>query len=180
MYYHFDYVGGPRNYKWINVSQIQRIWEQMNLTYSHGVDRIWIVNVGDLKPMEYPINFFLDMAWNPAQFNSQNLLSHTEKWCTAQFGEKYAKEAARLIDTYTKYSRRITPELLNDTIYSLKNYNEFETVMNDFRALALDAFLERQALQFVSPGVPGIGVNMCCHVHCFVSLRFILHDARSA
>ena len=140
MYYHFDYVGGPRNYKWINVSQIQRIWEQMNLTYSHGVDRIWIVNVGDLKPMEYPISFFLDMAWNPAQFNSQNLLSHTEKWCTAQFGEKYAKEAARLIDTYTKYSRRITPELLNDTIYSLKNYNEFETVTNDFRALALDAF----------------------------------------
>ena len=140
MYYHFDYVGGPRNYKWINVSQIQRIWEQMNLTYSHGVDRIWIVNVGDLKPMEYPINFFLDMAWNPAQFNSQNLLSHTEKWCAAQFGEKYSKEAARLIDTYTKYSRRITPELLNDTIYSLKNYNEFETVMNDFRALALDAF----------------------------------------
>ena len=140
MYYHFDYVGGPRNYKWINVSQIQRIWEQMNLTYSHGVDRIWIVNVGDLKPMEYPINFFLDMAWNPAQFNSQNLLSHTEKWCAAQFGEKYSKEAARLIDTYTKYSRRITPELLNDTIYSLKNYNEFETVMNDFRALALEAF----------------------------------------
>ena len=140
MYYHFDYVGGPRNYKWINVSQIQRIWEQMNLTYSHGVDRIWIVNVGDLKPMEYPISFFLDMAWNPAQFNSQNLLSHTEKWCAAQFGEKYSKEAARLIDTYTKYSRRITPELLNDTIYSLKNYNEFETVMNDFRALALDAF----------------------------------------
>lgn len=140
MYYHFDYVGGPRNYKWINVSQIQRIWEQMNLTYSHGVDRIWIVNVGDLKPMEYPISFFLDMAWNPAQFNSQNLLSHTEKWCAAQFGEKYSKEAARLIDTYTKYSRRVTPELLNDTIYSLKNYNEFETVVNDFRALALDAF----------------------------------------
>ena len=140
MYYHFDYVGGPRNYKWINVSQIQRIWEQMNLTYSHGVDRIWIVNVGDLKPMEYPISFFLDMAWNPAQFNSQNLLSHTEKWCAAQFGEKYSKEVARLIDTYTKYSRRITPELLNDTIYSLKNYNEFETVMNDFRALALEAF----------------------------------------
>ncbi|MDR2810464.1 MAG: glycosyl hydrolase 115 family protein, partial [Tannerellaceae bacterium] len=52
MYYHFDYVGGPRNYKWMNVSQIQRTWEQMNLTYSHGVDRLWVVNVGDLKPME--------------------------------------------------------------------------------------------------------------------------------
>jgi len=139
MYYHFDYVGGPRNYKWINVSQIQRIWEQMNLTYSHGVDRIWIVNVGDLKPMEYPISFFLDMAWNPNQFNSQNLLEHTEKWCEAQFGQEFAKESARIINLYTKYNRRITPELLNDTIYSLNNYNEFETVVNDYRALALDA-----------------------------------------
>jgi len=91
MYYHFDYVGGPRNYKWINVSQIQRIWEQMNLTYSHGVDRIWIVNVGDLKPMEYPISFFMDMAWNPTQYNAQNLVQHTENWCAEQFGENMLK-----------------------------------------------------------------------------------------
>lgn len=71
----------------------------------------------------------------------KNLLSHTEKWCAAQFGEKYSKEAARTIDTYTKYSRRITPELAER--YHLqpeKDYNEFETVMNDFRALAADAF----------------------------------------
>lgn len=139
MYYHFDYVGGPRNYKWINCNQVQRIWEQMNLAYSHGVDRLWIVNVGDLKPMEYPISFFLDMAWNPAQFNSQNLLEHTENWCTEQFGKKYAKEAARIINLYTKYNHRVTPELLNDTIYSLENYDEFERVTNDYRNLASDA-----------------------------------------
>ena len=140
MYYHFDYVGGPRNYKWINVSQIQRIWEQMNLTYSHGVDKLWIVNVGDLKPMEYPISFFLDMAWNPNQFTADNLPEHTEKWCAQQFGEKYAKESARLIDTYTKFNHRITPELLNDTIYSLENYNEFQQVTSEYVKLALDAF----------------------------------------
>lgn len=146
MYYHFDYVGGPRNYKWLNVTQVQRMWEQMNLTWSHGVDRIWIVNVGDLKPMEYPISFFLDIAWNPTQFNSQNLLQHTENWCEQQFGAAYAKEAARLIDTYTKYARRITPELLNDTIYSLSDYNEFEKVVHDFRTLALDAYRLYQQL----------------------------------
>jgi hypothetical protein len=140
MYYHFDYVGGPRNYKWINVSQVQRIWEQMSLTYRHGVDKLWIVNVGDLKPMEYPISFFLDMAWNPNQFTANNLREHTEKWCTEQFGEKYAKESARLIDTYTKYNHRITPELLNDTIYSLENYNEFQQVTSEYVKLALDAF----------------------------------------
>ncbi|MBD8347604.1 glycosyl hydrolase 115 family protein [Dysgonomonas sp. HGC4] len=139
MYYHFDYVGGPRNYKWINVSQVQRIWEQMNLTYQYGVDKIWIVNVGDLKPMEYPISFFLDMAWNPNRFNADNLLQHTEKWSAQQFGEKYSKESARLINLYTKYNRRVTPELLNEKTYSLENYNEFETVVNDYRNLVIDA-----------------------------------------
>ena len=146
MYYHFDYVGGPRNYKWINVSQIQRIWEQMNLTYEHGVDRLWIVNVGDIKPMEYPISFFLDMAWDPTKFKPNNLLDHTVKWSEEQFGEEFAEVSAHLINTYTKYNHRITPELLNDKTYSLENYNEFETVVNDYRALALDAFRVYQLL----------------------------------
>jgi hypothetical protein len=140
MYYHFDYVGGPRNYKWLNVTQIQRTWEQMNLTYSHGVDRLWVVNVGDLKPMEFPISFFLEMAWNPNRFNANNLMQWTEQWCTQQFGIKYAPEAARLIDRYCRYNSRVTPELLTDQTYSFENYNEFETVVNDYKNLALDAF----------------------------------------
>lgn len=139
MYYHFDYVGGPRNYKWLNVSQVQRIWEQMNLSYSHGVDRIWIVNVGDLKPMEYPISFFLDMAWDPTLFNAQNLMQHTEKWCAELFGNESAKEIAHMVDLYSKYNRRVTPELLDAKTYSLENYNEFERVRNDYRDLMVDA-----------------------------------------
>ncbi|MFT3737470.1 MAG: glycosyl hydrolase 115 family protein [Breznakibacter sp.] len=139
MYYHFDYVGGPRNYKWINVTQVQRLWEQMNLAYSHGVDRIWIVNVGDLKPMEYPVSFFLDMAWNPLQFNADNLTGHTKNWCAQQFGQIYADESARLINLYSKYNRRVTPELLDERTYNLENYNEFATVANDYRNLLVDA-----------------------------------------
>lgn len=139
IYYHFDYVGAPRNSKWININPIQRIWEQMNLSYAHGVDRIWVVNVGDLKPMEYPISFFLDMAWNPDQFNAQNLLDHTVRWATQQFGPTHAVEIARLIDSYAKYNRRVTPEMLNDRTYSLEHYNEFERVLHEYRALALDA-----------------------------------------
>lgn len=139
MYYHFDYVGGPRNYKWLNVTPIQKIWEQMNLTYHHGVKQLWVVNVGDLKPMEYPIQFFLDMAWNPGRFNETNLPEHTENFCAQQFGERYAKEAARLINLYTKYNRRITPELLDAKTYSLHHYNEFKRVTDEYNALLLDA-----------------------------------------
>ncbi|WP_348798005.1 glycosyl hydrolase 115 family protein [Flavobacterium adhaerens] len=140
MYYHFDYVGGPRNSKWINISPIQRVWEQMNLSYQHGVDKVWIVNVGDLKPMEFPISFFLDMAWNPKQFNSQNLFEYTQNWATQQFGAKHSKEIATLLNRYPKYNRRVTPEMLDSKTYSLENYNEFETVVNDYKNLALEAY----------------------------------------
>ncbi|MDR2119179.1 MAG: glycosyl hydrolase 115 family protein [Tannerellaceae bacterium] len=140
MYYHFDYVGAPRNYKWINVSQVQRTWEQMNLAYAHGVDKLWVVNVGDLKPMEFPISFFLDLAWNPQQFRPDNLLRYTERWCAEQFGETFAPEAARLLDAYVRYNSRVTPELLDDRTFSLEHYREFETVVNDYKDLALDAF----------------------------------------
>jgi hypothetical protein len=79
------------------------------------------------------------MAWNPGKFDADNLLQHTERWCARQFGEKYAEESARLINLYTKYNRRVTPELLNENTYSLENYNEFETVVNDYRNLVIEA-----------------------------------------
>ena len=66
IYYHFDYVGDPRSYKWLNTIPITKVWEQMNLAYEYGADRIWIVNVGDLKPMEFPIEFFLTLRLGPA------------------------------------------------------------------------------------------------------------------
>lgn len=139
MYYHFDYVGGPRNYKWLNVTQNERTYEQMSLAYRHGVDRIWVVNVGDLKPMELPISFFLDLAWNPDRFNPQNLAHWTEAWARQQFGERYAKEIAQMLNLYTKYNSRVTPELLDDKTFSLDSYNEFEAVLKDYKDLALDA-----------------------------------------
>jgi hypothetical protein len=111
----------------------------MNLTYRYGVKELWVVNVGDLKPMEYPIQFFLDMAWNPDRYNENNLLQHTEEFCIRHFGEAHGKEAARLINLYTKYNRRVTPELLNENTYSLHHYDEFKTVTEEYKALLLEA-----------------------------------------
>lgn len=139
MYYHFDYVGGPRNYKWLNVTQVQRVWEQMNLCYRHGVKQLWIVNVGDLKPMEYPIQFFLDMAWRPENFSANNIYDHTLRFCQTQFGAQYSDRAAKLIDTYTKFNARRTPELLDADTYSIDNYNEWNHVLLEYKALELDA-----------------------------------------
>ena len=136
IYYHFDYVGDPRNYKWINTNTIERTWEQMHLAYSYGVDQIWIVNVGDLKPMEFPISFFLDYARNPEAISYDDLPAYTTNWAKQQFGETFAQPIADIIHLYTKYNARVKPELLNSRTYSLKNYNEWNRVVDAYNALA--------------------------------------------
>ena len=118
IYYHFDYVGGPRNYKWINTNQIERTWEQMHLAYEYGVDKVWIVNVGDLKPMEFPISFFLDYAWKPDAITADKLPSYYVRWATKQFGNTYSKDIADILAKYTKYNSRRKAELLSPETYS--------------------------------------------------------------
>ena len=135
IYYHFDYVGDPRNYKWVNTNPIQKIWEQMNLAYQYQANQIWIVNVGDLKPMEFPISFFLDYAWAPDAIPVEKLKQYTIGWSAKQFGFRYAEEIADIMDWYAKYNGRIKPELLNDQTYSIIDYNEFENVVSDYQKL---------------------------------------------
>ena len=146
IYYHFDYVGGPRNYKWINTTQIERVWEQMHLAYEHNVKDIWIVNVGDIKPMEFPIEFFLDYAWNPDKWNADNLQDYYTEWSEKQFGSEYAEEIAELVKTYTKYNARRKHELLNVPVYSLTDFNEADNMLADFKALEKKALEVKEKL----------------------------------
>jgi hypothetical protein len=139
IYYHYDYVGGPRNYKWLNTNQIARVWEQMHLAYEYGARQIWIVNVGDIKPMEFPIEFFLDYAWNPEQFPPEHLPEYTRIWAAEQFGAKYASEIAHILTSYTKFNSRRKPELLAHDTYSLVNYREAERVVADYKELEKQA-----------------------------------------
>lgn len=139
VYYHFDYVGGPRNYKWLNTIPITKIWEQMNLAAAYGADRIWIVNVGDLKPMEFPIEFFLTLAWNPARFSADTLNDYSVAWAAREFGPRHAQSIAALINGYTKLNGRRKPEMLAPNTYSLVNYRESERVLAEWQALVADA-----------------------------------------
>ena len=139
IYYHFDYVGGPRNYKWINTNNIARVWEQMHLAYEYGVKNIWIVNVGDLKPMEFPISFFLDYAWNVNKWNEDNLKDYYTQWAEKQFGSAHAKEIGEILEKYSQYASRRKPELLDAKTYSITDYNEAEKVTDDWNELASKA-----------------------------------------
>lgn len=119
VYYHFDYVGGPRNYKWLNTNQIEKTWQQMNLAYEHGADALWIVNVGDIKPMEFPIHFFLDMAWAPRAMTPAALKAYPKDWAAATFGPAQAAEIGDIVTRYSQYAARRKPELLDANSFRL-------------------------------------------------------------
>ncbi|MEJ2052401.1 MAG: glycosyl hydrolase 115 family protein [Calditrichaceae bacterium] len=139
IYYHFDYVGGPRNYKWLNTNPIARTWEQMHLAHEYGANRIWVVNVGDIKPMEFSISFFLDYARNPDAIPASSLPEYTRMWAEKQFGEKYSQDIADILTAYLKFNSRRKPELLSPDTYSLVHYREAERVLDDYNALAKKA-----------------------------------------
>lgn len=145
LYYHVDYVGAPRNSKMLNVTPVQNPWEQLTLAYENGIDRLWILNVGDLKPMEYPISQFMDMAWNPRKYDVNNITRHTRDWCAQQFGESQADEAARILNLICKYNGRCTPEMLDKNTYSLEN-GEWQEVVNQFLQLEADALRQYNSL----------------------------------
>lgn len=145
LYYHVDYVGAPRNSKMLNVTPVQNPWEQLTLAYENGIDRLWILNVGDLKPMEYPISQFMDMAWNPRKYDVNNITRHTRDWCAQQFGESQADEAARILNLICKYNGRCTPEILNKNTYSLEN-GEWQEVVNQYLQLEADALRQYNSL----------------------------------
>jgi len=139
VYYHFDYVGDPRSYKWINTNPIPKVWEQMNLALHYGADRIWIVNVGDLKPMEFPMEFFLSLAWNPARWPKESIGEFTRLWATREFGPEHAEEIADIVSKYGKYNGRRKPELLEPGTYCLVNYREADSIVADFQAITKKA-----------------------------------------
>ncbi|NLW48513.1 MAG: glycosyl hydrolase [Firmicutes bacterium] len=169
IYYHFDYVGGGRNYKWVDTNLLPNVWEQMHLAYCYGVDRIWIVNVGDMKNGELPLEFFLDYAWNPENLPVERIPEWERKWAEQQFGRRYGREIGNIMHEYSKLQSDRKPELLNRKItldpnvditvnpgaavvysdgspFSLTDYREMELVTAQWVKLAEDAEQIRRKL----------------------------------
>ena len=119
VYYHFDYVGAPRNYKWINTNQIEKVWQQMDLAYRRDARAMWIVNVGDIKPMEYPLGFFLAMAWNPEAMQQSQLAAYPRVWAAATFGAEFAEPIGQMVTAYSQYAARRKPELMDQNSFPL-------------------------------------------------------------
>lgn len=123
MYYHLDYHGWPVSYEWINSSYLPKIWEQMSMAYDFGVRELWMVNVGDIATQEFPLSFFLDMAYDFDRWGSRALnctQEYTRKWVRQQFGsveEETQDTIADILEQYTKIIHRRRPEALNPETY---------------------------------------------------------------
>jgi Glycosyl hydrolase family 115/Gylcosyl hydrolase family 115 C-terminal domain len=162
LYYHFDYVGGGRSYKWVDTSLIADTWQQLHQAVSYGVSELWVANVGDMKGNELPLQFFLDYAWNPDRWNAGNLERWERGYAAQSFGDQDAARIAAVLHAYGKLQSRRKPELLNRLIsvdpskdlatdpsavvyddqaspFSLTDYREMDRVTAEWQALAAEA-----------------------------------------
>ena len=144
LYYHFDYVGAPHTSMWTNTNPLQRTWDNMTTAYEYGVDDAWIVNVGDLKPMELPLSYFMEMAYDFETYGS-NAANDTEEtitweeftvnWVRQQFAglgdlsEAEYEEIASILTDYTHLNGNRKPEQQRRDTYSLTSYNEAQEIM---------------------------------------------------
>ena len=149
MYYHFDYVGAPKSYTWVQNTQISRIWDQMSIAYDYGINAVWIVNVGDLKPMEYDMSYFLDLAYDYEYYGIngyQKIDEYKKNWARKQFhrddgtgmSNSDCDEIISLIDRYLDLeSKRKVEHVLYDKadtcsdMFSLDNYNEALNILKE-------------------------------------------------
>lgn len=136
LYYHIDMNGGPWNDRWINTTSLPKLREQFNLAYQTGLDDLWIVNVGDLKPKELPIDFILRYAWNPDAIPADKVWDYTVDWAIRMFGKEHAEEIADIVSKYGKYNLWRKPEVQSPTLFSVVNHQEADRVTRMWREIA--------------------------------------------
>lgn len=142
MYYHFDYHGLPISFEWFNTSCLAKTWEQMTTAYDFGIKDIWIVNVGDIFSNEYPLSFFLDLAYDFDRWGTTNHdapVEYTKLIVERIFGTNVSaadKRAIReLLLGYTRITSARRTEAMNDKVYNAFNYNETFDLLEKIDAL---------------------------------------------
>lgn len=140
MYYHFDYHGGPISYEWQNSSRLTKTWEQMTQAYEYGVRELWIVNVGDLKGAEYPLCYFMDLAYDYETYSKPNQTErYVRAWIDRQFGNRLTnwqkEEMFTLLEGYTKWNAARRPEAMSPQIYHPCHFREGDRVWEEVNKL---------------------------------------------
>ncbi len=124
VYYHFSYLGGPLPYLWIDSTPPALTWMEMTRAYAYGADRIWVVNVGDLKPMEVNIDFWMNLAWDINRYGPDAQPVFLKQWATREFGPAFADEVASIKEGYYQLCYQRRPEMMGDNLFSVEHYDE--------------------------------------------------------
>jgi hypothetical protein len=112
VYYHLSYLGAPLSYLWLSSTPQSLIWEEMSRAYDAGAQRIWIANVGDLKPAEIDTEFFLQMAWDIKRWNADTQPRFLREWAAREFGQRHAGQIADIMGEYFRLNYDRKPEHL--------------------------------------------------------------------
>ena len=112
IYYHVSYWGRPHDYLWLCTTPPALIREEMSKAYDHGARRFWILNVGDIKPAESDIDYFLQLAWNEPESSRQTQMQFLHTWAAEQFGESEASAIAAIWQRYYELSFVRKPEFM--------------------------------------------------------------------
>lgn len=128
LYYHIDMNGGPWNDRWVTTTTVPKLREQLHLAYQTGIDDLWIINVGDLKPKEMPIDFIMRYAWNPDLVKPGDEQAYLAEWAAQCFGDALAAGVADIVARYTKYNLWRKAEVQTPGIFSVANHREADRV----------------------------------------------------
>lgn len=129
MYFHLDYHGGPCSYEWVASTPVMKIWEQMSMAYEYGIRDVWMVNAGDVKFQEYPLNFFMDMAYDFETWRRKEAVAgYARQWTKKQFGtyttSKEQEKIAWILEEYIRLNHLRRPESCNDKVYHPAHFEE--------------------------------------------------------
>lgn len=129
MYFHLDYHGGPCSYEWVASTPVMKIWEQMSMAYEYGIRDVWMVNAGDVKFQEYPLNFFMDMAYDFETWRRKEAVAgYARQWTKKQFGtyttSKEQEKIAWILGEYIRLNHLRRPESCNDKVYHPAHFEE--------------------------------------------------------
>nr|WP_315153159.1 glycosyl hydrolase 115 family protein [uncultured Flavobacterium sp.] len=112
VYYHLSYWGRPHDFLWLSTAQPGLIWSEMSKAYQNGAKKMWIVNVGDIKPSEYNMEFFMDLAWNINSIPHDGINKNLEQWVSREFTPAIASELSPVIAEYYRLAFIRKPEYM--------------------------------------------------------------------
>jgi hypothetical protein len=141
VYYHLSYLGSPFSYVWINTTPPALIWEEMSKAYAYGADRVWVLNVGDIKPGEVGMDYWMRLGWNINSYTRETTPNFAGDFFSEIFGKSTGGEIGTLMDRYYRLGFARKPESIarEPNIFSIDNYNEAFHRLADYGALLRDA-----------------------------------------